>query len=323
MNRLTADTLDGIWAGVTMAWDEQDRFDEAAYAKNTGDICKAGVHGVYTTGSTGEFYALSFEEFKRMVDIQAEICGRRHVPLQIGCCSDCTWKTIRYLEYAAGKPEVGAAQVNIPYWMEVNDKELLQFFRDLHVSCPDMPLVHYNIPRAKRFLGGDDYLRILDVAPSLIGVKFTFAGSHFADLQAALLATPGLPYFVAEPYLAPAMMLGARGCYSALVFTDPNFMLNFYEHCAARRWDNAVEMQKLIQRFYAEAVAFIQQRGEGTMDPVFDKGLAKAAGCLVGSQRVRAPYIGWSDETVGQMRQWLREKYPMFINPGMKESDCS
>jgi len=323
MNRLTADTLDGIWAGITLSWDEQDRFDGVAYAKNTESMCDAGVHGVYTTGSTSEFYALDFEEFKEMVDLQAEICGRRKMPLQIGCNADSTRKVIRLLEYAAGKPQVGAAQVVLPYWMELTDREMVAYFEDLHRACPDLPLVHYNIPRAKRFLGAADYQRILEAIPTLIGVKYTFAGSHFGDLHAALQATPGLPYFVAEHYLAPAMMLGARGCYSALVSTDPSFMLTLYGHCAGKRWDKAVEMQKLIQRFYAEAIAFIQQRGEGFIDPVFDKGLSVAAGCLVGSQRVRAPYIGWSDETVEQMRQLLRQKYPMFVNPGMKESDCS
>lgn len=33
-------------------------------------------------------------------------------------------------------------------------------------------------------------------------------------------------------------------------------------------------------------------------------------------------FISWSDETVRQMRKWLREKYPMFINPGMREGGC-
>jgi hypothetical protein len=66
-------------------------------------------------------------------------------------------------------------------------------------------------------------------------------------------------------------------------------------------------------RFFTEAAAFIEARGEGTMDPVFDKGLSVAAGCVAGSQRTRAPYIGWSDETVRSMREWLHRHYPQFI----------
>jgi dihydrodipicolinate synthase/N-acetylneuraminate lyase len=315
MSRLTAADCRGIWAGLTMSWDEHDAFDEASYRANTEAMCRAGVHGVYTSGSTGEFYALDFDEFRRMVDVQAEICGRLRMPLQIGCCSDSTRATIRLLEYAAGKPQVGAAQVVIPYWMEVTDRELLQFFQDLYRACPDLPLVHYNIPRSKRFLQGADYLRVLEVAPTLIGVKYTFAGSHFGQLQETLLMTPQLAYFVAENLLASGMLLGARGCCSSLVSTDPHFMLTMYDHAAHGRWGQALEMQKVAAMFFAEAAAFIEQRGEGTIDPVFDKGLAVASGCAVGSQRTRAPYLGWSDETVAAMREWLQRHYPQFIFP--------
>jgi dihydrodipicolinate synthase/N-acetylneuraminate lyase len=236
MSRLTADNLRGIWAGVTLSWDAHDRFDEASYRTNTEAMCRAGVHGIYTTGSTGEFYALDYDEFCRMVDIQVEICGRFRMPLQIGCIADCTRKTLRLLEYAASKPQVGGAQVAIPYWMELNDRELLQFFKDLHRACPDLPLIHYNIPRTKRFLTGPDYLRVLEVAPTLIGVKFTFAGSHFGQLQDALLLTPQLSYFVAENLMVSAMQLGARGCCSSLICTNPTFMLTMYEHAVEGRW---------------------------------------------------------------------------------------
>lgn len=318
MGRLTANDIKGIWAGVTMSWDEQYCFDEASYRQNTEDIIRAGAYGVYTTGSTGEFYALNFDEFKLMVDIQAELCGKHGTPLQIGCCSDDTRDTLQLFEYAAGRPEVGAAQIAIPYWMELTDREILQFFKDLYSACPDLPLVHYNIPRAKRFLGGGDYLRILEVAPSLVGVKYTFAGSHFGALQDAIMATPQLSYFVGENLLPSAMMLGARGTYSSIIFTDPQVTLRMYEKAAAGQWEEAIAMQQEITRFINDSAAFIEARGEGTMDPVFDKGLAVAAGCAVGSQRTRAPYIGWSDETVLALRAWLKENYPQFLNPSLK-----
>src|SRR5687768_18512838 len=123
MARLTADEVRGIWAGVTMSWDEQDRFDEETYSENVCRAATGGAHGLYTTGSTGEFYAIDPGEFRRMVDIQSQICGEAGVPLQIGCCADSTRKVLRMLEYSASKPQVGAAQVVIPYWMELTDRE--------------------------------------------------------------------------------------------------------------------------------------------------------------------------------------------------------
>ena len=313
MARLTAKDVYGIWAGITMVWDEDYRFDENTYAENIRRTLAANVHGIYTTGSTGEFYAIDYGEFCTMVDIQAELCGAARTPLQIGCCSDATAKTIRMLEYAAGKEQVGAVQVNIPYWMELNDRELLQFFKDIYTACPKMPLVHYNVPRAKRFLTGSDYLRLLDVAPNLIGVKFTMAGTHFGQLQEALNMTPGLSYFVAEDLLVSGMQLGARGCYSSLIATNPNYTLDMYAKAQARQWDQAIEMQKRAAQFFSDAEAFIEDRGEGTCDPVFDKGLSVASGCILGHQRCRPPYIGWSDDTVKALAKWLKSNYSEFV----------
>ena len=319
MGRLTADELRGIWAGMTMSWNEDYSFDEASYRTNAEDMCRASVHGLYTTGSTGEFYALNFDEFRLMVDIEVEICSKYDMPLQIGCCSDNTRDTLQMLEYVASKPYIGAAQVTVPYWLQVTDRELLQFFKDLYTACPDLPLVHYNVPRAKRFLNGADYLKILEVAPTLIGTKYTMAGSNFGALQTSMLMTPQLSYFVAENLLASAMMLGARGCCSSVVCTDPQFMLTMYDRAVNGEWMEAIGMQQTVDSFFQDSFVFIDARGEGGIDPVFDKGLAVAAGCVVGSQRIRPPYIGWSDETVLAMREWLKENWPQFVHPRLKE----
>ena len=37
--------------------------------------------------------------------------------------------------------------------------EETHFFQELHHSSPDVPIIHYNIPRAKRFLMREDYQR--------------------------------------------------------------------------------------------------------------------------------------------------------------------
>jgi hypothetical protein len=103
-----------------------------------------------------------------------------------------------------------------------------------------------------------------------------------------------------------------------MVFTDPSFMLSYYERAAAGRWEEAMAMQSIVSRFYGELMPFVTARGEGVIDPVFDKGLAIASGCLAGSQRTRAPYLGWSDATVVAVRSWLREHYPKFLHPDVR-----
>ena len=61
---LTRDRLRGMWVSVPTEWDEHGNFDERIFRDETAMLIDAGAHGLYTTGSTGEFYALDWEEFK-------------------------------------------------------------------------------------------------------------------------------------------------------------------------------------------------------------------------------------------------------------------
>lgn len=315
MSRLTSDTLYGIWAGVTMAWNEDYSFDEKTYAKNVQRSIESGAHGLYTTGTTGEFYAIEYDEFCTMVDIVSELCGKANVPLQIGCCADSTNKVNKLLEYANSKNGVGGVQFVLPYWMEMTDREVTQFFKDLYKACPEMPLIHYNNPATKRFLTGKHYQKLQEVTPSLIGVKYVYAGSHFAALQEAIRLTPKLSYFVVESLLASAMQLGARGCYSSLIATNPAWVLDMFAKAQKGQWEQAIAMQRNVSKFFAEMESFAEENGQGLSDPAADKGVAIASGCFVGHQRCRPPYIGWTDEFVEQIRKWMIGYYPEYIYP--------
>jgi hypothetical protein len=86
-----------------------------------------------------------------------------------------------------------------------------------------------------------------------------------------------------------------------------------YAKASKGQWDEAIKKQKRAAKFFDDAEVFIAERGEGTSDPVFDKGLSVASGCLLGHQRCRAPYTGWSDKTIEDLRAWMKMNYPEFI----------
>jgi dihydrodipicolinate synthase/N-acetylneuraminate lyase len=110
-----------------------------------------------------------------------------------------------------------------------------------------------------------------------------------------------------------AMALGARGSYSSMISTDPNFCLKMFALAEAHRWDEAFAQQGIVARFFRELGALLAELKLGGIDPVGDKGLAVASGLLAGHQRTRPPYIGWSDAGVKAVRQFLIEQYPMFL----------
>ena len=66
---LGKDQLQGMWISVPTEWDENDQFDEATFRDEVAMLIEAGAHGVYTTGTTGEFYAMDWDEFKLVTDV--------------------------------------------------------------------------------------------------------------------------------------------------------------------------------------------------------------------------------------------------------------
>ena len=311
-NETSSGELEGMWAGVPTSWKQNFALDESSLRTNIRRMIQAGVHGIYLLGSTGEFYALDAAEFKTVVDILTDEGSESGIPLSVVCSSPNTRDTIGQLSYAAQRG-CDAAQVVLPYWMELTEREVLQFFRDVSNAVPHLRLIHYNIPRAKRFLLGEDYVRIREVAPNLVGCKFTFAGSHFGDLLDALVLNPGMKFFVAESLLVSAMQIGAHGSCSSLVYTSSSYLMQMYSLARKGLWAEALQMQKRIRLLQNGVSALVEARGEGDIDPVIDKGLGVAAGGIVGHQRTRPPYIGWSDATVCEVRKWMNVHFQEFL----------
>ena len=311
--KLTADTLNGIWAAIPLSWHADYTLDEASTWENLRRLCASDVEGLYTTGSTGEFYALDWPSFTRVVDLVADVVVPSGKPLQIGCTAHDTMGVLRRIEYA-GHSGANGVQIALPYWMEIDDQELLDFFRDVTDACGGLPMIHYNTSRAKRILAANDYRSILDIAPNLIGIKTTVAGARFAELQELLQELPELSCFVGEEILVSAIQLGARGCYSSVALFCPAYVHRMYALAAERRWDEAIARQSLLVRFKRELGNLIRELGLRRIDPVIDKGLGVVTGFLVGDQRTWPPYRGWSDDGVEKIRAWVTAHYPQFMH---------
>src|SRR5215472_355742 len=89
--RLTRENLRGIWVAIATPFDAHDRFDEDAFRENIRRLHAAGLHGIYTTDSDGEFYAIELDEFKQVVRVFADETRRLKFPSMVGV----TWANTR------------------------------------------------------------------------------------------------------------------------------------------------------------------------------------------------------------------------------------
>ena len=135
------------WSGpmpaVTTAFHDDGRIDEAAFAANLEGLIAAGATGFVVGGCTGEFWALSHEERKRLFDVAYEaIAGR--VTLIAGTGAVSVEETVALTCHAEAAGCDGAL-ILPPYFVKLSDDEIEAHFADVTAQI-GLPVVLYNIP---------------------------------------------------------------------------------------------------------------------------------------------------------------------------------
>ncbi|MGH9397501.1 MAG: dihydrodipicolinate synthase family protein [Terriglobia bacterium] len=304
---ITVDILEGMWAGLPVPWTARDEIDEVALRENVRRTCRAGVHGVYTHGSTGEFYAQTPEEWRRVVSATIEEAGPFRTPVQAGCTSLWTQEVIRRAAYAQ-EAGAGADQIAFPFWLALTDDQALRFLQDVTTAVPGIPVIIYNTERSKKPLTVGLLKRIMDSAIPVIGCK----GARGKDeLKALHDAAPHVRFFVSEAELAEQWEFGARGCYSSFVYACPRLMLRYFEMCKQMNPD-AKQMARGLRRMVVEYV--IPRLEKGMYDTAFDRTFATATGFLTGSLlSSRDPYDSPTQRDVQEFRDYCARFLPEFI----------
>lgn len=304
---LTKNQLKGMWVSVLTEWDEEYKFDEKTFRDEIAMLIDAGAHGLYTTGSTGEFYALDWEEYQKVTDaFLAETAGK--VPVQVGANWFNTRDTIRRVRYARDKGADGV-QICFPGWMAMAEAQYDQFLIDVYEAVPDIALIHYNVIRTKKLFFGKDYARVAPHIPTLIGTKAGIPLEQFPDL---VVQSPGLNHFVNEIKFPLAHQLGSLGMYTAWFMMNPQFFHDYYQTCINQQYAEAVAIMKRLVSWFNEAVLPLIAKGH--QDPALDKAFVEMGGWLPGNRRTRKPYPPLTDVEFAQLRSATQHTIPEFLS---------
>ena len=194
-------------------------------------------------------------------------------------------------------------QISLPSWGALNDRELFCFFDSACGSFPDCQFLHYNLPRAKRIVTGQEYGRIAEAHPNLVGTKNT--GDSLAHIQSLLEDAPQLQHFLSETGFVYGSLLGECGILASLIMNWPKLhaLLNLAGvACPDARWVmDAIESQGTVD-FVSELLSF---RGDFQLqerEPLPDE-VGRAArdvqGALVVEVRRGGRRIGcWQDKSL-------------------------
>jgi len=307
---LTRAELIGPWAGLPVAWKEDLTFDEEAYRADVRRTCRAGVPGVYTGGTTGEFYAMEFDEFKAVTKATVEECKSCGTPVMIGVTSTYTLGVQRRAGYAA---ELGAdaIQLALPFWMEIDDREVVTFFKQAARACPELTVCIYETTRSKKSLTVEQHRNIHAAVPAYRAVKAN-AGTVGSTPQGCAALSEFVNVWVGERGWLTLGPHGAIGSASALVYMNPRVILNMFKLLQEKKWDELKPWTDRVGSLHTEGLAPFTEKG--FTDTAYDHLQGAVAGFLKMPVRSRGgPYVSATDQDVKQLRAWMQEHTPELL----------
>jgi 4-hydroxy-tetrahydrodipicolinate synthase len=288
MKSLIARTLRGLWSAVPTPWDAALQLDSGMLARNCRRLAEAGMDGIYTTDSDGEFYAIELNEFgvlARAFGKAIETCGA-----SIDAAMGVTWSHTRgVIDRIKASLDAGIANVHVafPFFMPPAAADVDRFFDDLAAAAPQARWIHYAHPRCGPNLTGRDYARLQARFPQqFIGTKL--GTTDLTALTDILARSPNLLHFVVDTTMFPGMQLGARGCYSYWCNTLPRWHRRYMDACLQRRWDEAQACHLKLMGWELEHIGKI--RAAGHLHGIIGKTRAALSGFLEDSGLTRAPY---------------------------------
>jgi len=307
--KLTRQNMTGPWAGLPIAWKDDDTFDEKTYRGDVARCCAAGVPGVYTGGTTGEFYALDYSEFQQVTKATVRECKRGRTPVMIGCTSTFTLGVIRRARFAH-EQGADAIQVALPFWMEVPDREVVPFYKAISDAVPGLPISIYETLRAKKAISLDLHRAIHKEVPAVIMVKSnenTLGHSKKGCAELSKLCN----VFVGENVTAELGPSGAIGSCSSLVYQNPRIILYMFDLLNKKQWKELEVWADKLTRLIL--VGLKPCFDAGGVDSAIDRLLGLSAGFLKTSLRSRGPYPSCTPKMLKQFQQWLKHNMPEFL----------
>jgi dihydrodipicolinate synthase/N-acetylneuraminate lyase len=293
-----------VLVSCEIPWDDQQNLIEDVFREQVRMALANDFRHVYIFGTAGEGYAVDTARFRQIVEIFREETRGADVHPQIGVIGLSTANIVERIgfAYAAG---FRAFQISLPSWGALNDVELLTFFKDVCGAFPDAQFLHYNLPRAKRVIGGADYRRIADAVPNLAATKNTGGGAQrAADL---MRHAPDLQHFFGEDNFLHGSMYGE--C-SLLASFGPLAPRKSWQYFRAGRDRDLATMLTLHHGFLNLLLdVFGPALAQERIDGAYDKMIVRMGGLEAMPLRMLSPYQGLSEEQYQAYARVFRERY--------------
>jgi 4-hydroxy-tetrahydrodipicolinate synthase len=262
---------------VVTCFNENGQLDRQANEAVYEHVITGGIDGLVVMGSTGEFFAMSIEQKKELIDIVTKYVQHR-TKIYIGTGSISASDTIELSNYAQ-QAGVDGVMIISPYYFHLPPASIEAFY-DAVVPHIQADVFLYNYPDCTGYdLTPDIVLHLLRRHKNIVGFKDTVSMlGHTRDLIVKVL--PEFPDFAIfsgfDDNLAYMMSSGGAGCIGGLSNLVPEKFaawvkaINEKDFNANEKYqqfaNNLMEFYSIGEPFIAMMKAAMKLRGIAVQD---------------------------------------------------------
>src|SRR6202166_4268710 len=235
----------GVFPYLVSPVDANEQIRTEVLGRLSDDLITSGVHGLTPLGSTGEFAYLN--NVQRIAVVQATIeAAQRRVPVVAGVVSTSTPDA---LAQAKAYQKMGADGILaiLEAYFPLADAQVESYFRAI-ADAVDIPVVIYTNPQFQRSDLSLDVIARLSEHPRINYIKD--ASTNTGRLLSIMnRCGDAIRVFSASAHIPAAVMLiGGVGWMAGPACLIPRQSVELYNLCKARRWDEALTLQRRLWR---------------------------------------------------------------------------
>jgi len=288
--------LEGIVVAMITPMNQDESIDEVGVRTVADYLIGKGVHGLFPGGSQGEFYALTTQERKQLLELTVETASGRNVFVVAHVGAVTTREALDLTRHAEAVGADAVAAVT-PYFVSPSQEELYRYFADI-CAVTSLPVLAYdNVGRTHVPLNTSTVARLAHDIENFVGIKDS-SGDLTQLAEHIRLCPPTFKAFIGRDSLIyGALLYGAAGAVAATANVAPELAVGIWERVRVGDWAAAQALQRQLAPV---RMAF----GLGTFPVVIKEAMAML-GLPAGP--TRRPVGALSDHARAQLRLLLQE----------------
>jgi 4-hydroxy-tetrahydrodipicolinate synthase len=284
-----------------------ESLDEASLRNLVDFLINAGVHGIWSMGTTGEFAGLPEAERAKGVTATVDQVNKR-VPVIANIGDSSTGLALKHARHAV---EAGADALALtpPHYYPHSMDEMLTHFRTMKQAYPDLPLFIYNIPQTVKVKMSLQTTLQLAREGTVQGIKDSQNDLRWFRMLTVAIREEGLDeqfrMFLGTRILCDAaQIIGAHGAIPATSNVAPAPAAEAWEAAVKGDYTLAARAQEIVMRY--EDLSELARGGSPDAASYSSMKNTLREWGIIASARLTRPLHEFGDDEITALKQRLQ-----------------